>query len=668
LSELTGVVLVALGTSALVATGALAASSLRLRSPVAFLLAAYLLSWTWLVVATFALSPAGWLTRGSLLAELLLGAALAFGAWAAAGRPRPPAVHPALRSLRDAARDPAILALGTAVVLAIVYMGALAFLTPPNDLDVYHLARASLWRQQHGLGHIADVGDARINLFPPNAEIGQLATMLLSGSDRYVAIPQLAAYAALLLTVAGLARGIGLTDREAVFGALAFATLPLVAIEAPTAMNDLVVASFLASGAYFALGQDRANLPLLGLATALALGTKFTSIVALPLLALVAAVAQPRRRWPAALAAGVAGCVGGSVWYVVNFVETGGIGTDVPSQPEQRADLSPALLTLTAVRLAISFVDMSGAPWPYSTAFLVAAGVLGATGVIVLRRSRGRGRSLLAAAALTAAVVAVPLLWDALVRVPFKLALQLGWRDELDRLGWVFNTKAEPLVAWYGPLGLLLVGAASAAVVALVIRGRLLGLAALFASGPLILIATMTFLVTYDVTRGRFLVFGVVLAAATWGVALRWRSAAFAVAAIGATSCFLALTNYSGKSSGLYAEPSIWGMARWEAQTIRNPVRYAGVVAEVEKAIPEDAHVALSIVAEDVIHPFFGSRLTRRISLVAPDGGTPPDDSEWLVLAPEAELRRCPESWRRTYEDDQGWRVEQRLAPDSCLR
>jgi hypothetical protein len=212
---------------------------------------------------------------------------------------------------------------------------------------------------------------------------------------------------------------------------------------------------------------------------------------------------------------------------------------------------------------------------------------------------------------------------------------------------------------------LLIVG--SGAAIVLVLRRRLPGIAAIFALAPLVLVGTLALVLSYDATRGRLLVFGIALAAATWGVILRSRSIAFATAAIGATSLLLALANYNGKSSGLLAESSIWGMARWQAQTARNPVRYAGVVAYVEETVPEDAHVALSVVGEDLIHPFFGPRLTRHVDLVPPDRGSPPEDADWLVLAPEAVVRRCSGSWRPEYVDAQGWRVERRLAADDCF-
>jgi Dolichyl-phosphate-mannose-protein mannosyltransferase len=666
-SELGGLLLVVAGLGALGATGAFAACALRLRSPIAFLLAAYLVAWIWVVTVAFVLSPARWLTRGSLLAGLVLGLLLAAAAWLAAGRPAPPPLRPAFRGAAGSLRDPAILVLAIAVALGAVYVAALAFFTPSNDPDslAYHLARAALWRQQQGVAHVEHVEDERVNFFPPNAEIGQLATMLLASSDRYAALPQLLAYGALALCVAGLARRIRLETREAVFAALAFATLPLVALQASGTLNDLVVASFLAAAAYFALQDGRASLLLLAVAVALAVGTKYTTLVALPMLALVAALAHPPRRWPALALAGVAGCAAGSIWYLVNVVEEGRPDADLTGQ---RADLSPVPVAVVTLRLLISLVELPGAAWPRSLAFLAAAGVLAVAGVLVARRSRLGGRSLLVAAGVTAAVLALPLLWELVVRAPFKLALVLGPDGLVDRFAWTFNTRAEPIVAWYGPLGLLLLAVGAVVAVAAWRRGRLPALAVAFAAAPLVLIATLALVLSWDTARGRFILFGIVLAAATWGALLRFRAVALAAAAIGSTALFLALAEYETKPSGLFGGQSIWGEPRWRAQTtVAGYGLNADVLAFVDERVPDDASLGLALVGWQWISPYFGERLTRHVAMVSARGGSPPADAGWLVLSPGADVRRCPESWRAEHVNGNGWRVERRLRPDGCL-
>ena len=347
-----------------------------------------------------------------------------------------------------------MLVLAIAVALGGLYAAALAFLTPMNDWDAlsYHLARAALWKQEHGLGYLEVPHDSRLNHNPPNAEIGQLATMLLAGNDRYVALPQLAAYAALLVCVAGLARRIGLEAREAVFAALAFGTLPVLLLQASGALNDLVVASFLAAAALFVVGPTRSGLVLAAGAVGLAVGTKFTALLVFPTLALVAFVGTRPRRWPAVALALAGGLVLGSPWYLLNYAETDALDGGAADETDQRAG-GPGVLTLiTAARLGLGFVDMSGAPWHASLLFLVGAGVLAAVALLRWRRDSGSVRATLAAAVLAASVIALPLVFLAAKRPVFKAGLVLDVaRERLDELSWALNTKAEPTLAWYGP-------------------------------------------------------------------------------------------------------------------------------------------------------------------------------------------------------------------------
>ena len=133
--------------------------------------------------------------------------------------------------------------------------------TAPNDYDVlwYHLARAAFWKQQHAVAYIPGANDARLNGFPPNAEIADSFTMILGWTDRFVGFVQLSALLATMTAVAGMARRIGLSVRQALFGALLFATLPVVVLQSATALNDLVFGSFLACCAYFLFSWTRSR-------------------------------------------------------------------------------------------------------------------------------------------------------------------------------------------------------------------------------------------------------------------------------------------------------------------------------------------------------------------------------------------------------------------------
>ena len=161
--------------------------------------------------------------------------------------------------------------------------------------------------------------------------------MVLSDGDRYVGLVQLLALAGACGAIVGVARRLGLGRSAALFGALAFATFTVVALQTPTALNDLVVASLLVVCVYFALGSTRAELGLCATALALAVGTKGTVVFALPVLVVFVLASQPRSRWWSLAAAGAIGLAAGSFWFALNLVETGDLRGGVRFDPAQGA-------------------------------------------------------------------------------------------------------------------------------------------------------------------------------------------------------------------------------------------------------------------------------------------------------------------------------------------
>src|SRR5262249_11134242 len=112
--------------------------------------------------------------------------------------------------------------------------------------------------------------------------------------------------------------------RESAFGAALYPTFTVVVLQGSTALNDLVVAALLVCAAYFVSGAAmRIDLVLFALALAAALGTKLSTLFAVPVLALFAAASQPRGRWLRVAIAGACGLAAGSYWYLVNLAETG---------------------------------------------------------------------------------------------------------------------------------------------------------------------------------------------------------------------------------------------------------------------------------------------------------------------------------------------------------
>ena len=79
------------------------------------------------------------------------------------------------------------------------------------------------------------------------------------------------------------------------------------------------------------------------------------------MLVLFVLAATPRSRWPALGVAGVAGVAAGSLWYVVNVVETGKVDGGLSAASPQIADhaLGPTLERIGM--LSRDFLEMSGA-------------------------------------------------------------------------------------------------------------------------------------------------------------------------------------------------------------------------------------------------------------------------------------------------------------------
>ena len=184
-----------------------------------------------------------------------------------------------------------------------------------------------------------------------------LATMALGGADRYVALVQGAAYVALVLGVIGVARALRLGRSEALVAGLLVATLPVIALQASTAQNDLVVASFVVAAVVFLLDRYSGAAPwLAGAAIALALGTKVTALIAIPVLLVVAFVVWPERKG-ARLASVLLGSAAGSYWYVVNWRHSGSWDGGFPYTD---VDRSVAPTVARALRSAIQLIELPG--------------------------------------------------------------------------------------------------------------------------------------------------------------------------------------------------------------------------------------------------------------------------------------------------------------------
>jgi hypothetical protein len=655
-----GALLGLLTLTLLSATGILAGAMLGPRSAAELALGAYITGFAEVVVLCLLLSPFDAVTRGNLIAGLAATFVAVAAIWVLLGlRSLPPL--PRLTYPGTSDRWP-VLVLAVAVVLGLAYVIALIVGTPPNGWDPlnYHLARSAFWLQSDGVGYIRDAYDQRLNFNPPNGEIGFAFVLSVTREENLVGFVQFLAAIACAVGIFLFARRLGLRGIEALFGALLFLSLPLVLLQSSGAKNDIIVASFLLAAVVFIAGDTRREVALGSLATALAVGTKFTAAYGLAVLAVVA-LASPPRSARVARAAGLAlGTAVGSYWYFVNVHETGHLLGDQSNVPGLTAPLHPRENLLIAYGVLTDLIDLSGARgadiFLYAIAALAVAG-----GLTLLGRRSIPTRTKLLATALTASplllvVASKRLGHPGLVRLYDLLGKPEGYLGDETAAS---PTTASDTASWYGPAGLLLVVGAPIASIRLVRRRSLPPLAIIAALAPLGWFVLVSLSLTYNPWLGRFFVLPVALSGALWGLSLRARGTAWASVALAAVTMALALIHYTEKPSGLRllgrtaAAQSVWNMERWQVQSQHDPA-IGPVFRFLDRDVPAKSPVALALSANDFGYPVFGPHLGRVVHLVPFGSNAAQVRAGWLVVSNERASEIDGSCWQAVLRSDEG--------------
>ena len=672
---MTGAALVLAGLGLLTATGWLAATAAGTRGLTSRALGAYVVGFAWLVLVSLALSGPGWLSRWPLLVGIAVGPAAAACAWHLVGRP---VLWPrgATRSYAALCRDPVVAILLAAVSLELVYALAFTLAIPQSDWDalIYHLPRAAAWVQAGGIGWIPGAVDPRLNGFPPHAEIGTAATMLLGGSERYVGLVQLLALPATVLAVHGIGRRLGLGLREAAFGALVFATFTVVALQATSALNDLVLTAPVACATFLALGRTRGELALSGVAVALAFGVKLTAFLVTPLAAGVVLFGVPRARRMPVAATWVAGALGGSYWYVAARIHTGAFDGGVADFQNQVPDRALVPTLARAESFVLSFLDAPGVARADRWLFPLVGAVLLLV-ALVARRGGGRAWHLAAAAVVVAVAPLVGYVLHRLASVAFTQTIEaLGRPDEADELDRRITSIADTMRSWYG-LGFLLLALATPALVVRAVRaGRLSRAALLAVSAPLVFVPIFAVAVVEDGIRGRFFMLPVALASATFGVVLAHRWLAWSAMTIAVLTAMLSFVHFDDRPAGIRllasrTQASLWGAPRWEALGAHGRLGRDDPRAfrALENLVPAKTVLAYAVGPDEYLYPAFDARLHRTVRFVSA-GARVPTDAAWVMVGPGGSALGCRESWRRVAVPAPGWRLSRRVRQDgACL-
>jgi hypothetical protein len=648
----TGALLGVLVLVLLTATGLLVGLSVSTRGVARLVLAAYVVAYAEIVLLALFLSSFDAMTRSRLVGGVVLVFVAALALWTLAGAPRPAPLRPVLA---DARRCAPLGVLGVFVALASAYTLALVLGTAPNGWDPlnYHLARAAFWLQSQHVGYIADAYDQRLNFNPPNGEIGIAFVVGITRNERAAGLVQFFAFLASGVGVVALARTVGGTRAQALIGGLLFLLLPIVLLQSGDGKNDVIVASFLVAAAVLLHARTRGGLALAGVATALALGAKFTAAYGLVFLVALALLARPQALRVSRLVTVAAGAIAGSYWYLVNHHETGRFLGDQSGTGTLTAPFHPAANVVTAFGDLVDTIDLSGAKGSFILLFVPIAVIV----TLALARSGYRP-----ALALAAGVVAIspllllvlsehvgrPLLvhvYNAVGKPPAYLA----FGDDVNSA----PTTAGDTVSWFGPVGLFLVSAAAVAAFGRIRRRTLPASAGVLAAAPIAWLAMVALTLTYHPWQGRFFVFPVALSAALWGALLDSRAALWAVTALGVTTAALSLANYVEKPAGFGADPSVWHMTRAEVQSNHDPP-LEPLFRFLDRRVPRRTSIGLAFATNDFGFPVFGPHLERRVVLVPGGSSARETHTAWLVT----DAQRAPQvdagCWKAVLRSERG--------------
>jgi hypothetical protein len=602
-------------------TAVLTAASLRIRSSVNSVLAAYIVFVAVVTAITTALSPFRLVTRWGLevAAAIALGAALLL--WNRRGRP--PFPLPSAAALRAALLDPVVLVLLLAVVASSLYALVLVLGTPPNNWDslTYHLTRAADWAQYGGVHWIANAPTDRINEFQPLAEQQVLLLFVTLGRAALFAFPQWLAGLAAITAVFSAAARLGFAPRTAAFAALLFGTFPLVALESSTAQNDLVAAALPIAAAALVLGGSRVELSLAGVALGLALGVKLTTAYAVPI-PIALALLRGRKDGLRVAAAAVASFVLLGMWgFELNLVHTGYLLGHGGGRTEQQASPSLTGSPTTAFRVLHDLLDLSGLGLRL-TDLLAALALVFAAAVFTLARTRGAA---VVPAGLAALAAALPLLVPRLVPLVahgMKIvgeAVRLPVTDPATTgapFFWGIDSGSSEDLSSFGAIGgpaLVLISLVVLARRHRVDRARLIVAAAL----PLFIVL-LALTSKYNLWLSRFLLVPVALAAPLLAVLARWRLPAFAIAFVAVLQ--LALVHVHNQQKPLMGtHPAPWNATQQQALQATFRPGYAAAVTRLGR-LPSSTCVGAVLWGDDPGFLLFGSRLQHHVEFLPSRG------------------------------------------------
>jgi 4-amino-4-deoxy-L-arabinose transferase-like glycosyltransferase len=571
---------------------------------------------------------------------------------------------------------------GLGILILFVYLiGAwLVWNVPSNTNDslLNHLARVGYWLQ-HGNLLIWPTPSYHNIVYPVNANLLMLWTILFTRNDLLVGFIQWTAALASATAIFGLARLLGWDRPQSLLAGLLWLTLPEILMQSTTTQLDLVVATlFLITIYFFILGIQQKSIQIIilsSLTLGLTIGTKQVAIFALPGLALFILIIWLKDRkknskliitW--ILASMVSVFLLGSYIYFQNSIFFGnpiGNKQSIAAEINGRSEGTFAnKLTFNTARLFYQGIDFTGLP---------------------------------------------PLIIDNLINtksrilkpVFYTLGMNLESTVAVHRLSALFKYLDIPPIqedtSWYGLLGFFLFVPLSIINFIRGIRERdpfRIGLVVMSFAFFLVVIALRP---GWEPFEGRYLIISIALispfAADILRKGLGWRILDWLVVAIAAVTMFnVTLSNankplisyprlqemirplFAGSSEReiewinsliRYSFPNsndIWDMNHTERQLLQNG-SMVGPVNLVQQYVPVNSSLALGFANYLPVFPFFGEHLTRKLYPVYPPEKL--QDEKWfkdnkieyILLHLNDKLMQNPPAWLIPYQRSGEWEL-----------
>lgn len=263
------------------------------------------------------------------------------------------------------------------ILVSLIITAVLILVVPPNTNDsmTTHMARIGFWLQ-NGSFRSWDSPYIFQLIYPVNAQLQILWTIIFSGSDKYAGFIQWFAMLYAGIAIYGMARLLGWNRPASFFAMLVWASFPQIVLQSSSTQNDLAVTAFSVIGIYFLLKMftedQQSNIWLSGLAFGLAAGTKQTWFFLIPGLMIILILLNWRKKnnikrvmkWGLVTLGSIT--LIGSVIYFKNWNEYGNpFGPDEVVAGDTITSSLAAnwnKLTLNPARHFYQFLDPSGLP------------------------------------------------------------------------------------------------------------------------------------------------------------------------------------------------------------------------------------------------------------------------------------------------------------------